>query len=120
MIKRPNQPLALAKEPPLEITEAYKKASRRLFLFDYDGTLVKFAPTPGAARPTTSVMKLLTSLSTDRRNSIVIVSGRDTHTLDNWLGHLPIGISAEHGAFSKDKAGWQTLLKPEPKWKNRV
>jgi trehalose 6-phosphate synthase/phosphatase len=42
-------------------------------------------------------------MSADPRNNVVIISGRDADTLDNWLGHLPVSLVAEHGAAVKLK-----------------
>lgn len=40
-------------------------------------------------------------MSEDPRNVIYVVSGRDREILDKWIGHLPLGLSAEHGCFIK-------------------
>lgn len=80
-------------------------SSQRLFLLDYDGTLVNFKPTAAQAKPTAAVRKILLALCNDHRNTVVVVSGRDCTTLDNWLGDLPVGLAAEHGQFIKEPGG---------------
>lgn len=89
------------------INEAYAKAKKRLLILDYDGTLVPFANDPWEARPTPDVTFLLATLAADPRNTVVVCSGRDKDTLEKWLGHLDIGITAEHGAFHREKGTWQ-------------
>ena len=39
---------------------------------------------------------LIQVLQVDYRD---IISGRDRKCLEEWVGNLPIGLSAEHGAF---------------------
>jgi trehalose 6-phosphate synthase/phosphatase len=65
----------------MPIRQQYQGARRRLLLFDYDGTLVDFAPTPAEAKPTSAMLRLLGSLTADPRNTVVIISGRDHATL---------------------------------------
>src|SRR5262249_35494949 len=63
----------------------FEKASRRLILCDYDGTLVPLRPTPDQAAPTPAVFDLIQRLS--RVAELVIVSGRDRAALENWFGN---------------------------------
>ena len=76
---------------------------KRLVLLDYDGTLVGFQKTPGAAMPDAALLELLSKLCADPHNKVVIISGRDYHTLDAWLGHLQLDMIAEHGAWYKEE-----------------
>ncbi len=82
----------------------YKHAQKRLFLFDYDGTLTPIVKDPDAAIPSARVLHLLDKLSQDPKNQIWIISGRDQQFLDKWIGskNPRIGLSAEHGCFIKD------------------
>lgn len=101
------------------ILSAYAHAQKRLLLLDYDGTLVPLASRPEQAAPSRDVLDLLAQLAADERNDIYIVSGRDGITLENWLGHLPISLIAEHGAKFREPAGnWQLYpgLPPETCW----
>ena len=90
----------------LKIKKAYKKADTRLILLDYDGTLSAFKKVPEEAFPTSEILKTLQMLARDPKNKLVISSGRDVATLDKWLGHLPIDMAAEHGAFYKEAGVW--------------
>jgi trehalose 6-phosphate synthase/phosphatase len=81
--------------------EKYHNAKSRLLLLDYDGTLVPFSPLPQEAQPDTSLLSLLNVLGRSEHNSVYIISGRDSNTLQQWLGHLPVNLVAEHGAKTK-------------------
>jgi len=60
-------------------------------------------------------------LGSDPANELVIVSGRPRHTLENWFGHLPISLIAEHGAWLGNKnCGWRLLKTMTNDWKERV
>ncbi len=92
------------------IKRAYQKAKSKLIMLDYDGTLAPFRKKPKDAYPSPELLNLLSQLSADPSNKIVISSGRDRQTLEKWLGHLPISLAAEHGAFYKENGEWHTKL----------
>lgn len=82
------------------ILSTYRKAARRLMLFDYDGTLTPIVREPSAAIPTDKVLRTLKKLAADPSNQIWIISGRDQAFLEEWLGDIrELGLSAEHGSF---------------------
>ncbi|MCD8193923.1 MAG: bifunctional alpha,alpha-trehalose-phosphate synthase (UDP-forming)/trehalose-phosphatase, partial [Tannerellaceae bacterium] len=101
------------------IKQAYDKAQKRLILLDYDGTLVGFNRNPQRTVPTPQLIDLLTRLSGDPKNYVVISSGRDLTTLDQWLGNLPIGLAAEHGAFYKEDGQWHRNAEDAP-WNDEI
>ncbi|KAJ7785336.1 trehalose 6-phosphate phosphatase [Mycena maculata] len=88
---------------PKEVLESkYHAAKKRLFFFDYDGTLAPIVKTPSMAVPTPATLEALERLSEDPRNVVYIISGRDGEFLEQHLGHLPlVGFSAEHGGFMR-------------------
>jgi len=87
----------------------YAKSKKRLFLLDYDGTLVGFRDKPTKAGPDDKIMNLLQNLSNDPKNKVIIISGRDKNTLVQWLGGLNTALVAEHGAWIKEKGeDWQS------------
>lgn len=101
--------------------EAYKNASKRLFLLDYDGTLVGFQKLPEEARPDAELLDLLNVLSQEPRNEAIVISGRDRDTLTQWLGKLPINLIAEHGAFCRKKnQDWKNTVPPNTEWKEII
>lgn len=107
------------------LLENYKQAERRLFLFDYDGTLTPIVEDPSAAIPSARLLSILKKLAADPKNQIWIISGRDQKFLNKWLGSkLPqLGLSAEHGCFVKDVNGaeWVNLTeKFDMSWQIKV
>jgi trehalose 6-phosphate synthase/phosphatase len=108
----------LATPQTTELREAYQSAKRRLLLLDYDGVLTAFTPTPEQAKPSANLMKLLTALSNDPANDVVLVSGRSQQDLQRWFGKLPVTLAAEHGASLRPKDGeWHDLAEHSTAWK---
>ena len=82
------------------VIERYRLGQKRLFMFDYDGTLTPIVKDPDSAVPSDKVLRILKSLSADPKNAVWIISGRDQDFLGKWMGHIPeLGLSAEHGSF---------------------
>jgi trehalose 6-phosphate synthase/phosphatase len=101
----------------------YQGAEKKLLLLDYDGTLVSFSSAPEKAAPESSVLRILEKLAADSTNEVYIISGRDSYSLEKWLGHLPINIVAEHGAKIKIAGkGWKTsiVFLSDENWKQSV
>ncbi|TDZ38425.1 Trehalose-phosphatase [Colletotrichum trifolii] len=83
--------------------KTYREAGKRLFMFDYDGTLTPIVREPSAAVPSERVLQTLKALAGDERNAVWIISGRDQGFLTQHLGHIEgLGFSAEHGSFMKN------------------
>lgn len=89
----------------------YRAAHRRLFLFDYDGTLTPIVKDPAAAIPLARLNSILDTLAADPKNRIWVISGRDQAFLAKWLGKKHVGLLAEHGCFMRDVGGeeWVNL-----------
>lgn len=103
------------------IKAKYARSRRRLFLLDYDGTLVGYKAIPSEAVPTPDVLAMLKRLSEDPKNYVVVISGRAHETLDEWLGTLPLAFAAEHGFFVKEKDGdWRMVYKQSSDWKDII
>lgn len=100
----------------------FKNSKNRLLLLDYDGTLVSFAIKPEQAKPDVGLKRLLYSLVRDPRNTLVIVSGRDRATIEHWLGKIPCGLVAEHGAWiRKDPIhDWEKQKRLSSDWKEQL
>lgn len=102
-----------------ELVNDFRKGKRRLMLLDYDGTLISFFVKPEVAKPTEPLLTLLEKLSQDPRNELVIISGRDRETLEDWFGHINLYLVAEHGALIREEE-WQ-LIEPLPDdWKGEI
>ena len=104
-----------------DILKAYRKSAHRLLFLDYDGTLVPFAQKPGLARPDNHILQLLEELNQDEKNEVILISGRDKQTLENWFDHLNTALSAEHGVWIKERNGEWVMVKPlQSDWKKEV
>ncbi|KKA16990.1 Alpha,alpha-trehalose-phosphate synthase (UDP-forming) [Rasamsonia emersonii CBS 393.64] len=95
-----------------KLLKQYRKAKKRLFMFDYDGTLTPIVKDPQAAIPSDRVLRTIKTLAADPKNAVWIISGRDQAFLDEWMGHIPeLGLSAEHGCFIRKPRSddWENL-----------
>ncbi|MCK9344114.1 MAG: trehalose-phosphatase, partial [Massilibacteroides sp.] len=84
----------------------YKQANNRLLLFDYDGTLSAFYNHADEAFPRQNILDLLQKLDDDKKNHLLLNSGRDRKNLEDWFGSLSINMEAEHGAAYKKDGIW--------------
>lgn len=99
----------------------YVNAQRRILFLDYDGTLVRLEAMPEWARPDKKLKELLLQIAEDPRNTVVIASGRDRHTLEDWLGDLNLYLLADHGLWLKyPKEKWKQTIVIENNWKECV
>lgn len=100
---------------PSAIAALVLARSPRVLFLDYDGTLVPFARTPELARPDAELLLLLEELGARPDTDVHVVSGRSRASLEAWLGHLPIGLHAEHGYWRRAsrRHAWVTQLVPE-------
>jgi len=92
------------------IRDEYSNAVKRLIFLDYDGTLVGFKANIELAAPDEELFLLLNELSADEQNRLVIVSGRDHHFLEKWMGSLNVDMISEHGAWTKTRSSDWTLV----------
>ena len=104
-----------------EMTRSYARSKKRLLLLDYDGTLVPFADEPDKAAPDRELLAILKRLTSNANNELVILSGRDRHTLEHWFGDAGIGLIAEHGVWMKSQHGAWSMLEPlKNDWKDQI
>ncbi|MDB5232727.1 MAG: trehalose-phosphatase [Chitinophagaceae bacterium] len=103
------------------IKKQFTNAQKRVLFLDYDGTLVGFKVRVEQAYPDTELYDILNSLIADPANKIVIVSGRNHETLEEWFGQLPIDFIAEHGAWMKlHTKEWETSPNLTDEWKKEI
>ena len=103
------------------LVQAYGASRRRLLLLNYDGTLVGFRPKPERAIPDEDLLGLLGRLSSDPANEVVVVSGRDRRTLEEWFGEENLGLVAEHGAWTRQIGrAWQKATPARDDWKQEI
>ena len=110
----------LKKEERGVLLNTYSKAKKRLILLDYDGTLMGFKPDPAAVIPDQELLNTLEQIKNSPENKLVVISGRDRTTLDNWLGHLEIDMAAEHGVWIKRRGEWRTSTGVKDEWKKDI
>jgi len=104
-----------------KLIQDYRKGKKRLNLLDYDGTLVAFSERPEKAYPDVEIMRILKNLTSNKKNEVVIISGRDRKTLEKWFGNLNIGLVAEHGAWFKEIGrDWENIVPLSINWKESI
>ncbi len=103
------------------IRNRYVRARKRLILLDYDGTLVNFSVDINAVSPDKELLDILQDLVNDERNEVVIISGRQHTTMEEWFGKMKIDMVAEHGVWYKKAGGtWQETIKFNVDWKKQL
>ena len=102
------------------LQKKYKNSRNCLFLLDYDGSLVEFDKNPNIVRPDKELTVILKKLTKNNKNEVVIISGRDKETLENWLGDLTDGLSGEHGIWIKNNGEWKTQERLSKEWKKDI
>jgi trehalose 6-phosphate synthase/phosphatase len=103
-----------------KLVEKYQAAKHRLIVLDYDGTLMPFRKDPRAVQPDDEVQELLTALSKQEGTQLVLNSGRDKDTLQEWLGHLGLDMAAEHGVWTKQNGEWKINHGLSNNWKTKI
>ena len=105
-----------------KVQQAYKMCDRRLFILDYGGTLMGDGSertaqenfwsggSSGKQSLSDAQTALLQSLASDKRNTVVIVSGRSREDMQSKFAgiHPDIGLAAELGYFLKLPRSLQT------------
>ncbi len=106
------------------IEERFVTSEKRIIFLDYDGTLQGFFNDPQDAKPDKELYHILTHLTEDKNNDVVIISGRDKDTLSKWFnGDWRLGFIAEHGVWYKKVNGewnmvetiskdWMEIIRP--------
>jgi trehalose 6-phosphate synthase/phosphatase len=103
------------------LIQDFLSAHQRLLLLDYDGTLVPFTEYPETAKPPEVLLKILKCLSQKPGTELVLISGRERKTLQEWFGSLDINLVAEHGVWIKEtKKSWKMLKPVKGDWKPEI
>ncbi|WP_437668744.1 bifunctional alpha,alpha-trehalose-phosphate synthase (UDP-forming)/trehalose-phosphatase [Sorangium sp. So ce131] len=108
------------REVPESVVEHVRRAPERVWILDYDGTLVPFAPVPDLAAPDEELLALLRALS--ERDRVHVVSGRRRADIERWFGALPLHLHAEHGFWSRPRTcdDWVALEPDAAAWKGEI
>lgn len=103
-----------------QIKKEYDQAYTRLILLDYDGTLSPFVKNPEDAVPSKELLNLLKKMTTDKKNKVVINSGRNRQVLDKWFKGIDLDFAAEHGAFFKENHKWHKNVQEKITWDDEI
>ena len=97
----------------------YREARKSIFFLDYDGTLVPFFRHIKQAKPDGEAIDIILRLG--EIAEVVVISGRDKNTMDEWFGELPVNLTAEHGAWFKRKGKeWESVGEVHSDWKDEI
>lgn len=109
-------------EPELpKLLEQYRSAKKRILFLDYDGTLVGFKDTPEKARPDKELKSIISALTEDEKNRVVIISGREPKDLDSFFEGFPVDCAAGHGSWLKTAGGeWEKVELFSVEWREVI
>ncbi|KAL9383461.1 hypothetical protein Peur_023784 [Populus x canadensis] len=106
--------------PEEDAISRYLQSTNRLLILGFNATLTEPADTPGRRADQIKEMELklhpelkeaLTALCSDRKTTIVVLSGSDRKTLDDNFGEYDMWLAAEHGMFLRlTKGEWMTTM----------
>jgi len=111
----------LSPKKRLEIIKDYQKSKNRLLLLDYDGTLIPASYKFKRIKPGKKILNIIQKLIQDKKNQVVIVSGREKGILEKWFADINIGLIAGHGTWLRERIGqWKTVKPLSNKWKIQI
>jgi len=104
------------------VLKEFHRAKKRIFLLDYDGTLVNFAVNPADVTTDTELEQILSNLSLQPDTLVFIISGRDRNFLLNNISSTNIGLIAEHGNFMRipGQEKWRVLGNDSTEWFEKI
>ncbi|WP_340112344.1 bifunctional alpha,alpha-trehalose-phosphate synthase (UDP-forming)/trehalose-phosphatase [Maribellus mangrovi] len=94
-----------------KLVEKYKNSKKRIIFLDYDGTLTGFHNDPQKAMPDDELYGIMERLTSNKNNTIVVISGRDKETLSKWFKKYydNLAFIAEHGVWNKNPGSEWTM-----------
>ncbi len=100
------------------IVTKYQNSKSRIIFLDYDGTLTGFHKNPQMAMPDDELYSIIKKLTSDKKNTVVIISGRDKETLSKWFDRFSkLSFIAEHGVWNKNPdTEWKMSGQIEKEW----
>lgn len=130
-------------EKKQEIIETYKSAKKRIIFLDYDGTLVPLTNNPDMATLNSKLVQLLSPLinfispervintenarqilkrlTSNPKNKIIIISGREKEFLEKQFRNMDVILIAEHGYFIKEyNKDWVSQADVSLGWKDKI
>lgn len=105
-----------------KIISNFKISKKKLFLLDYDGTLVAIKNSPGLAILDQEVKEILFKLSNLKDSKVVIISGRRKDQLEEYFKDLNVVVVAEHGCWVRDQysGSWKATCTPNNEIKKKI
>ena len=82
---------------PSDILNRLISGNKIALFLDYDGTLREFETEPHLAVPHPETITLISDLNQHPNVDVCVISGRSKLELQEWFGHLPVHLIAEHG-----------------------
>lgn len=100
----------------------YRKASKKLLIFNYDGTIVPLDGKSRSSQPSEDILVLLREIKERSGSDIAVLSGRTREELDMWLGDVPADLAAEHGSWIKRHGSprWTRTKPLSGRWKEDI
>eukprot|EP00906_Rhabdomonas_costata_P002754 RCo004279 len=96
----------------------FESAPSRLLLLDVGGTLTQTRRDPRDAHPDLEMLSTLKQILELPNTTVVLLSGRDRQTMEEWFGSLGVDMIAEHGAFLYTRGKWSLLREGmDSRWK---
>ncbi|MFH1262775.1 MAG: bifunctional alpha,alpha-trehalose-phosphate synthase (UDP-forming)/trehalose-phosphatase [Pseudomonadota bacterium] len=102
----------------IRLRRQWQRAPQRFLFLDYDGTLVPFLRRPSEARPPEHLLNILSTLASEPKNHLYLISGRKTEEMDLWFSSFHANLAAEHGLFLKlsGSAEWRKHREVKADW----
>lgn len=104
-----------------KMLKEFSKSEERVIFLDYDGTLTGFVSDPREAKPDEELNDIMQKLAREPKNKIVVISGRDKDTLNEWMGKFDVDLIAEHGVWFREQGkDWKTVVAMKGNWKKEI
>jgi len=105
----------------IDLVQRFEQAHDRLFLLDFDGTLVPIADDPDQAALPSETRDTLLRLVRAPSTRVVVLSGRTREELDALLKGSGVDCVAEHGIwYRKSNEEWRMIQSATAEWKSDV
>jgi trehalose 6-phosphate synthase/phosphatase len=105
----------------MDLVTKYSGAKKRLLILEYDGVLVPAQIQPGLTIPNREIKAVVEQLASDRRNTVLLLSGREQEHLDLHWSRRNLILAAEHGATHRNRNGsWTRFFEPANAWIDTV
>jgi len=101
------------------LVNQYKSSTKRIIFLDYDGTLTGFHKDPQMAMPDKELYSIMDKLTSNNKNTVVVISGRDKETLSKWFEEYynNLAFIAEHGVWNKNPGEeWKMNSQIDKEW----